>query len=46
MTPAESQSLASLQGLSDANCFIVIGAELARVEAGATVEILPFAGAL
>lgn len=46
VSPADSQSSASLKGLSDANCFIVIGAELARVEAGASVEILPFAGAL
>ncbi len=46
VSPADSQSSASLKGLSDANCFIVLGAELARVEAGASVEILPFAGAL
>ncbi|WP_414444273.1 gephyrin-like molybdotransferase Glp [Burkholderia sp. 22PA0106] len=46
VAPAGSQSSASLKGLSDANCFIVIGAAHARVEAGETVEILPFAGAL
>ncbi|WP_246797116.1 gephyrin-like molybdotransferase Glp [Burkholderia perseverans] len=46
VAPAGSQSSASLKGLSDANCFIVVGADLARVEAGDSVEILPFAGAL
>ncbi|MBN3727618.1 molybdopterin-binding protein, partial [Burkholderia sp. Ac-20379] len=46
VAPAGSQSSASLKGLSDANCFIVIDAAHARVEAGETVEILPFAGAL
>ncbi len=46
VSPARSQSSASLKGLSDANCFIVIDARHARVDAGATVDILPFAGTL
>ncbi|KVE45522.1 molybdopterin molybdotransferase MoeA [Burkholderia sp. BDU5] len=46
VTPAGSQSSASLKSLSDANCFIVLAHDAARVDAGATVDILPFDGAI
>ncbi len=42
VTLSGSQSAASLSGLSAANCFIVLGPELSQIDAGATVDILPF----
>ncbi|KIS48911.1 hypothetical protein NP88_7060 [Burkholderia cepacia] len=36
--------LASLSGLADANCFIVLGHDTAAVDAGAPVDILPLDG--
>jgi molybdopterin molybdotransferase len=44
--PAGSQSSASLAGLAAANCFIVLAHDAARVDAGATVAILPFGDAI
>ncbi|KFG95859.1 molybdenum cofactor biosynthesis protein MoaA [Burkholderia paludis] len=44
VTPAGSQSSASLSGLAAANCFIVLGHDTAAVDAGAPVDILPFDG--
>ncbi|ONF16672.1 molybdopterin molybdotransferase MoeA, partial [Burkholderia pseudomallei] len=46
VAPAGSQSSASLKSLSDANCFIVLAHDAARVDAGTTVDILPFDGAI
>ncbi|WP_323118582.1 molybdopterin molybdotransferase MoeA [Burkholderia alba] len=46
VTPAGSQSSASLAGLAAANCFIVLAHDTARVDAGATVDILPFDGSI
>ncbi|AOK29188.1 molybdenum cofactor biosynthesis protein MoaA [Burkholderia singularis] len=46
VAPTGSQSSASLKSLSDANCFIVLAADAADVDAGATVDILPFDGTL
>lgn len=44
VAPAGSQSSASLSGLADANCFIVLGHDTAAVDAGAPVDILPLDG--
>ncbi len=44
--PAGSQSSASLAGLAAANCFIVLAHDTARVDVGATVDILPFGDAI
>lgn len=46
VAPAGSQSSASLSGLAAANCFIVLGHDTARIDAGAAVDILPFDGLL
>ncbi|ALX12568.1 molybdenum cofactor biosynthesis protein MoaA [Burkholderia cepacia JBK9] len=44
VTPAGSQSSASLSGLAAANCFIVLGHDTAAVDAGTPVDILPLDG--
>lgn len=44
VAPAGSQSSASLSGLASANCFIVLGHDEGAIDAGATVDILPFDG--
>ncbi|KVM81714.1 gephyrin-like molybdotransferase Glp [Burkholderia stagnalis] len=44
VTPAGSQSSASLSGLAAANCFIVLGHDAAAIDTGAPVDILPFDG--
>ena len=44
VTPAGAQGSGILSSMSRANCFIVLPLESGRVEAGAEVTVLPFAG--